>query len=123
MLKGAAREISESPIPAKHLGQLVALIAKGELTGKLAKEVLPKMFETGEAPSVIVEREGLKLITDTGALEKIVEDVIAANPKQVEQFRGGKATVIGFLVGQVMKASRGQANPATATELLKSKLS
>jgi aspartyl-tRNA(Asn)/glutamyl-tRNA(Gln) amidotransferase subunit B len=81
------------------------------------------MFETGEAPSVIVEREGLKLITDTGALEKIVEDVIAANPKQVEQFRGGKATVIGFLVGQVMKASRGQANPATATELLKSKLS
>jgi aspartyl-tRNA(Asn)/glutamyl-tRNA(Gln) amidotransferase subunit B len=123
MLKGAAREISESPIPAKHLGQLVALIAKGELTGKLAKEVLPKMFETGEAPSVIVEREGLKLITDTGALEKIVEDVIAANPKRVEQFRGGKATVIGFLVGQVMKASRGQANPATATELLKSKLS
>jgi aspartyl-tRNA(Asn)/glutamyl-tRNA(Gln) amidotransferase subunit B len=123
LLKGAGREINESPVPAKHLGELVALISKGELTGKLAKEVLPKMFETGEAPSVIMEREGLKPITDTGALEKIVDEVIAANPKQVEQFRGGKATVIGFLVGQVMKASRGQANPATATELLKSKLS
>jgi aspartyl-tRNA(Asn)/glutamyl-tRNA(Gln) amidotransferase subunit B len=123
LLKGAGREIDESPVPAKHLGELVALISKGELTGKLAKEVLPKMVETGEAPSVIVEREGLKPITDTGALEKIVDDVIAANPKQVEQFRGGKAAVMGFLVGQVMKASRGQANPATATELLKSKLS
>ena len=123
LLKGAGKEINESPVPAKHLGELVALISKGELTGKLAKEVLPKMFETGEAPSVIMDREGLKPITDTGALEKIVEEVIAANPKQVEQFRGGKATVIGFLVGQVMKASRGQANPATATELLKTKLS
>jgi aspartyl-tRNA(Asn)/glutamyl-tRNA(Gln) amidotransferase subunit B len=123
LLKGAGKEINESPVPAKHLGELVALISNGQLTGKLAKEVLPRMFETGEAPSVIMEREGLKPITDTGALEKIVDDVIAANPKQVEQFRGGKATVMGFLVGQVMKASRGQANPAIATELLKSKLS
>ena len=123
LLKGAGKEINESPVPAKHLGELVVLIAKGQLTGKLAKEVLPKMFETGEAPVVIMEREGLKPITDTGALEKIVDEVIAANPKQVEQFRGGKATVMGFLVGQVMKASRGQANPAIATELLKSKLS
>jgi aspartyl-tRNA(Asn)/glutamyl-tRNA(Gln) amidotransferase subunit B len=123
LLKGAGKEIHESPVPAKHLGELVALISKGQLTGKLAKEVLPKMFETGDTPAVIMEREGLKPITDTGALEKIVDEVIAANPKQVEQFRGGKATVIGFLVGQVMKASRGQANPASVTELLKSKLS
>jgi aspartyl-tRNA(Asn)/glutamyl-tRNA(Gln) amidotransferase subunit B len=123
LLKGAEKEINESPVSAKHLGELVALISKGQLTGKLAKEVLPKMFETGEAPSVIMDREGLKPITDASALEKIVDDVIAANPKQVEQFRGGKATVMGFLVGQVMKASRGQANPATVTELLKSKLS
>jgi len=123
LLKGAGKEITESPVSAKHLGELVALISKGQLTGKLAKEVLPKMFETGDTPAVIMEREGLKPITDTGALEKIVDEVIAGNPKQVEQFRGGKATVIGFLVGQVMKASRGQANPATVTELLKSKLS
>jgi aspartyl-tRNA(Asn)/glutamyl-tRNA(Gln) amidotransferase subunit B len=70
-----------------------------------------------------VEREGLKQISDTGALEKIVDEVLAANPKQVEQYRSGKAAVAGFLVGQVMKASRGQANPAAVNELLKAKLS
>jgi aspartyl-tRNA(Asn)/glutamyl-tRNA(Gln) amidotransferase subunit B len=81
------------------------------------------MIESGEPPSVIVEREGLKQISDSGVLEKIVDEVLAANPKQVEQFKGGKTTVIGFLVGQVMKASRGQANPAAVNELMKSKLS
>ncbi len=122
LLKAAGREIENSPVSATHLGELVALIVKGELTGKLAKEVLPKMFESGEAPSVIVEREGLKTISDSGAIEKIVDEVIAANPKQVEQYKGGKTTVIGFLVGQVMKLSRGQANPASVNELMKKKL-
>jgi aspartyl-tRNA(Asn)/glutamyl-tRNA(Gln) amidotransferase subunit B len=70
-----------------------------------------------------MEREGLKQISDTGALEKIVDDVISANAKQVEQYRGGKTAVLGFLVGQVMKASRGQANPAAANDVLKRKLS
>jgi aspartyl-tRNA(Asn)/glutamyl-tRNA(Gln) amidotransferase subunit B len=69
-----------------------------------------------------MEREGLKQISDSGALEKIVDEVLAANPKQVEQYKGGKTTVIGFLVGQVMKASRGQANPAAVNELLQAKL-
>ncbi len=122
MLKAMGKEIGDSPVRARHLGELVGLIVKGELTGKLAKEVLPKMFDTGEAPSVIVEREGLKTISDSGAIEKIVDEVIAANPKQVEQYRGGKLTVIGFLVGQVMKLSKGQANPASVNELMKSKL-
>jgi aspartyl-tRNA(Asn)/glutamyl-tRNA(Gln) amidotransferase subunit B len=80
------------------------------------------MFSTGEAAAVIVEREGLKQISDTGALEKIIADVIAANPKQVEQYRGGKTTVINYLVGQVMKATRGQANVAAVTDLFKQKL-
>jgi aspartyl-tRNA(Asn)/glutamyl-tRNA(Gln) amidotransferase subunit B len=120
---GEGKEISESSLPARHLGELVGMIVRGELSGKLAKEVLPRMIESGEPPSVIVEREGLKQINDTGALEKIVDEVLAANPKQVEQFKGGKTTVIGFLVGQVMKASRGQANPAAVNELLKSRLS
>jgi aspartyl-tRNA(Asn)/glutamyl-tRNA(Gln) amidotransferase subunit B len=120
---GEGKEITESTLPARHLGELVGMIVKGELSGKLAKEVLPKMIESGEPPSVIVEREGLKQISDSGALEKIVDDVLGANPKQVEQFKGGKTTVIGFLVGQVMRASRGQANPAAVNELLKSKLS
>jgi aspartyl-tRNA(Asn)/glutamyl-tRNA(Gln) amidotransferase subunit B len=120
---GEGKEIGDSALPARHLGELVGMIVKGELSGKLAKEILPKMIESGDPPSVIVEREGLKQISDTGALEKLVDEVLAANPKQIEQYKAGKTTVIGFLVGQVMKASRGQANPATVNDLFKSKLS
>jgi aspartyl-tRNA(Asn)/glutamyl-tRNA(Gln) amidotransferase subunit B len=121
-LKAEGREIAESPVSAQHLGELVRLIGDGKLSGKLAKEIFPKMFSTGEAPAVIMEKEGLKQISDTGALEKMIDDAIAANPKQVEQYRGGKTTVINFLVGQVMKASRGQANVGAVTEIFKSKL-
>ncbi len=122
MLNAEDLEIAESPVSAENLGLLVKLIASEELSGKLAKQVFPKMFSTGESAAVIVEREGLKQISDTGALEKIIADVIAANPKQVEQYRGGKTTVINFLVGQAMKASRGQANVGAVTELFKQKL-
>lgn len=122
LLKAADKSITESPVKPEQLGELVALINKGEVSGKLAKEILPKMFETGDSASAIMEREGLKQISDEGALEKIIGDVIAANPKQVEQYKGGKTAVIGFLVGQVMKASRGQANPAAVNELLKKRL-
>jgi aspartyl-tRNA(Asn)/glutamyl-tRNA(Gln) amidotransferase subunit B len=121
-LKADNKDYSDSPVSAEKLGELIALIGKGELTGKLAKEIFPKMYSGGEGARAIMEREGLKQISDTGALEKIIDDVLAANPKQVEQYKGGKITVIGFLVGQVMKSSRGQANPATVNELLKSKL-
>ncbi len=122
LLKASGKEITNSPVPPDYLGELVALINKGELSGKLGKEILPKMFESGDAPSAIMEREGLKQISDTGALEKIVDEVITANPKQVQQYRSGKTAVLGFLVGQVMKASRGQANPGAVNEALKSKL-
>ena len=122
LLKASGKEITQSPVPAAHLGKLVSLINKGELSGKLAKDILPKMIESGEAASAIMEREGLKQISDSGALEKIVDEVLAGNSKQVEQYKSGKTTVIGFLVGQVMKASRGQANPAAVNEVLKKKL-
>ena len=122
LLKADGKDIAESPVKPQHLGELVKLIASGELSGKLAKEVFPKMFATSEAPGVIVEREGLKQISDSGALERIIADVIANNPKQVEQYKGGKTTVINFLVGQAMKATRGQANVTVVTELLKQKL-
>jgi aspartyl-tRNA(Asn)/glutamyl-tRNA(Gln) amidotransferase subunit B len=121
-LKAEGKEIAESPVSPEQMAELANLIAKGEISGKLAKEIFPKMFATGDAPAVIMEREGLKQISDTGALDKIIDEVIAANPKQVEQYRGGKTAVIGFLVGQAMKASRGQANPALVNDLLKSKL-
>jgi aspartyl-tRNA(Asn)/glutamyl-tRNA(Gln) amidotransferase subunit B len=122
MLKAEGKEIADSPVSAQHLGELVKSIAGGQLSGKLAKEIFPKMFSTGDAPAAIMEREGLKQISDSGAIEKVIEDVIAANPKQVEQYRGGKTTVINFLVGQAMKATRGQANVALLTDLFKQKL-
>jgi aspartyl-tRNA(Asn)/glutamyl-tRNA(Gln) amidotransferase subunit B len=121
-LKAEGKEIGESPVSAESLGELVGMIAKGELSGKLAKEVFPKMFSGGERAAAIVEREGLKQISDTGALEKVIAEVLAANPKQVEQYKGGKTTVLNFLVGQAMKGTRGQANVAAVTDLLKQKL-
>lgn len=119
-LKG--QEIGASPVTAERLGELLSLIGNGEISGKLAKEIFAKMFASGEAAPVIIEREGLKQINDTDALGKIVDEVIATNPKQVEQYKAGKTTVIGFLVGQVMKASKGQANPAAVNDLLRQKL-
>ena len=121
-LKAEGKEIADSPVTAENLGELVRLIAVGELSGKLAKEIFSKMFLNGETPGAIMEREGLKQISDTGALEKVIADVIAANPKQVEQYKGGKTTVLNFLVGQAMKATRGQANVTVVTNLLKQKL-
>jgi len=119
-LKG--RDISEAPVSAERLGELVSLIAKAEISGKLAKEIFAKMIESGESARSIIDREGLRQISDTGALEKIVDEAIASNPKQVEQYKSGKTAVLGYLVGQVMKASKGQANPAVVNDLLKTKL-
>ena len=122
MLKAEGKEIADSPVRPEDLGELVRMISSGELSGNLAKQVFPKMFSTGQAPGAIVDREGLKQISDIGALEKVIADVIALNPKQVEQYRGGKTTVINFLVGQAMRATRGQANVALVTDLFKQKL-
>src|ERR1039457_2108307 len=119
-LKG--REIAESPVAPEQLGELVALIGKGEISGKLAKEIFAEMMGPGESARAIMDREGLRQISDTGALSKIVEDAIASNPKQVEQYKSGKTTVIGFFVGQIMKATKGQANPAAVNEILQEKL-
>jgi len=121
-LKAGDIEIGASPVKPESLGALIKLIASGELSGKLAKEIFPKMFATGDEPAAIMDREGLRQISDSSAIEKIVDEVLAANPKQVEQYKGGKTTVIGFLVGQVMKASRGQAAPGAVNALLAEKL-
>ena len=122
LLKAEGKEIEDSPVSAEHLGQLVALIAQGKISGKLAKEVFPKMFASGKAPEAIMAEENLTQISDEGSLGKIIDEVIAANPKQLEQYRSGKTTVMNFFLGQVMKASRGQADPAAVTKLLKEKL-
>lgn len=116
------RDMAEAPVPAERLGELVSLIAKGEISGKLAKDIFAKMISGGESARTIIDREGLRQISDTDALGKIVDDVIAGNPKQVEQYKSGKTAVLGYLVGQVMKASKGQANPGAVNELLKTRL-
>ncbi|MEP6539050.1 MAG: Asp-tRNA(Asn)/Glu-tRNA(Gln) amidotransferase subunit GatB [Bryobacteraceae bacterium] len=121
-LKAENKDFAESPVAPESLGELVALITKGEISGKLAKDIFAKMLTTGDAPRTIMDREGLAQINDTSALDKIIDEVLAANSKQVEQYKSGKVTVIGFLVGQVMKASRGQANPGVLNEMLKAKL-
>ncbi|MCP5112927.1 MAG: Asp-tRNA(Asn)/Glu-tRNA(Gln) amidotransferase subunit GatB [bacterium] len=122
LLKAEGAEIDESPVSPEHLAELTTLIDKGELTGKLAKEIFPKMAASGESPRAIMEREGLKQMSDSGELAGIIDKVLADSPKQVEQYRGGKKTVIGYFVGQVMKATRGQANPKSVNELLREKL-
>ena len=121
LLKAEGKEIHHSPITAENLGRLIALINEGKINGKLAKEIFPKMT-AGATPDEIIEKEGLSQISDEGALVKIIDEVIAASPKQLEQYRGGKTTVMGYFVGQVMKATRGQADPATVNRLLKEKL-
>ncbi|MCC6537081.1 MAG: Asp-tRNA(Asn)/Glu-tRNA(Gln) amidotransferase subunit GatB [Bryobacterales bacterium] len=122
-LKAEGKDITESPVSATRIGELIKLIGSGAISGKLAKEIFAKMWTSGDAPEAIMDREGLRQISDTSAIEKILDEVLAANPKQVEQYKGGKTAVAGFLVGQVMKASRGQANPGMVQEMLKAKLS
>ncbi len=121
-LKADGKEIGESPVSAARLGELLMLVANGAISGKQAKEVFAKMFVSGESAGAIVEREGIRQISDSSAIERTVEEVLAANPKQVEQYRAGKTAVLGFLVGQIMKATRGQANPAAVNEILRRKL-
>ena len=110
-------------IPAKNLMELVAMKLRGEISGPIYKAVLEEMFfSRGKTASEIIEEKGLTQVSDEGALEKFIDEVIAKNPQQVEQYRGGKEAVYGFFVGQVMKASGGKANPAKVNELLKRKL-
>ncbi len=114
--------IDESPVSAKELAGLVRLIENNTISGKIAKEVLPEMFETGKSAEAIVKEKGLVQVTDTKAIEQVVEKVIGANPKSVEAFKAGKTQAVGFLVGQVMKETQGKANPKIVNEILMRKL-
>ncbi len=114
--------ISKSPVSAENLGALVGLIADNTISGKIAKDVFQFMIETGKDPATIVEEKGLKQTTDTAAIEKIVDEVLAANPEQVAEIKAGKDKLKGWLVGQIMKASHGKANPALANQILNKKL-
>ncbi|SFQ97314.1 Asp-tRNA(Asn)/Glu-tRNA(Gln) amidotransferase subunit GatB [Desulfoscipio geothermicus] len=122
MMNATGREIGAVRIKPAQLAEMLKLLDKGTISGKIAKTVFEEMFNTGKDPGVIVEEKGLVQISDEGKIEKIVSDVIAANPKSVEDYRGGKKQAIGFLVGQVMKATKGKANPGLVNKLLKEKL-
>ncbi|MGD8515277.1 MAG: Asp-tRNA(Asn)/Glu-tRNA(Gln) amidotransferase subunit GatB [Granulosicoccaceae bacterium] len=116
------REISDSPVSAEMLAGMIRRIRDNTISGKIAKQVFEAMWNgEGDADSVI-EAKGLKQMTDTGAIEKIVDEVIANNPKQVEQYKGGKDKLLGFFVGQVMKQTQGKANPGQVNQLIKQKL-
>ena len=121
-LKAKGLEIEQSPISMKGVALSADLVESGAISGKILKDLYDLAFERGEDFPAIYEKEKPQQITDTGAIEKIIEEVIAASPKQLEQYRGGKKTVISYFVGQVMKASKGQANPGMVNELLQKKL-
>lgn len=121
-LNESRKAVLDSPVRAAQLGQLVALIDKGTISGKIGKTVFAEMWTSGRDPEVIVKEKGLVQITDTGAIEKIIDEIITANPSELAQYRSGKEKVFGFFVGQVMKASKGQASPDLVNALLKKKL-
>jgi aspartyl-tRNA(Asn)/glutamyl-tRNA(Gln) amidotransferase subunit B len=122
-LEAAGQTAGESPVPAEELGTLVRLIDDGKISGKQAKDVLVEMFRSGKGALAIIEEQGLVQVSDTGEIDALVEEVIAANPDQVAAYRGGKETLFGFFVGQVIKASKGKANPKIVNERLRAKLS
>ncbi|MBE9606035.1 Asp-tRNA(Asn)/Glu-tRNA(Gln) amidotransferase subunit GatB [Acetobacteraceae bacterium H6797] len=121
-LNRTGRTISDPPVSVENFGALLDLIADKTLSGKLAKEVFEIMIETGDAPGTIVEKRGLRQVTDTGAIEKVVDDVLAKNADKVAEYKSGKDKLFGFFVGQTMKAMQGKGNPALVNDVIKAKL-
>jgi len=121
-LNKAGKDVTESPVTAHSLGGLIDLIADNTISGSIAKKVFDDMFETGKEAAVIVEEQGLRQVTDTGAIEGIIDQVLADNPDKVAEYRGGKDKLFGFFVGQTMRASQGKANPGMVNDLLRKKL-
>ncbi len=122
LLNKDGKEIEQSPVTAEMLAGMIKRIQDNTISGKLAKDVFEAMWNGEGDADTVIDKRGLKQITDTGAIEKIIDDVIAANPQQVEQYKGGKDKLMGFFVGQVMKLSQGKANPGQVNQLLKRKL-
>jgi aspartyl-tRNA(Asn)/glutamyl-tRNA(Gln) amidotransferase subunit B len=116
------KDLSASPVTPGMLGEMIALVENGTISGKIAKTVMEEMYKTGDAPQKIIEEKGLVQISDIAEIGKIIDQVIDENPKPTAQYRQGKTGNIGFFVGQVMKATGGRANPQTVNDLLRKKL-
>ncbi|MNZ95450.1 Aspartyl/glutamyl-tRNA(Asn/Gln) amidotransferase subunit B [compost metagenome] len=115
-------ELSDVKITGQGLGEMIGLLEKGTISGKIAKTVFKAMLETGKRPQQIVEEQGLVQISDEGAIAAIVDKIVEANPQSVEDYKAGKEKAIGFLVGQIMKETKGKANPALVNKLLLERL-
>jgi aspartyl-tRNA(Asn)/glutamyl-tRNA(Gln) amidotransferase subunit B len=122
LLNAQDKTIDASPIAPENLAELLMLVEDGKISGKMAKTVFDEMAATGKPAKQIVKEKGLAQITDADALENIVLKIIAANPKEVDAYKSGKTKLLGFFVGQVMKETRGQANPKLVNEILQRKL-
>ena len=120
-LNREGHSLEESPVSAKQLGELLDLISDNTISGRIAKDVFDSMYKTGRNAIEIVEKEGLRQVTDTGAIEAAIDEVIAANPDKVEQVKT-KPKLAGWFVGQVMKATSGKANPQLVNEILAKKI-
>jgi aspartyl-tRNA(Asn)/glutamyl-tRNA(Gln) amidotransferase subunit B len=118
----AKKDIAESPVTPAHLAELVAAIEAGQISGKMGKDVFAEMFATGKGAAVIIREKGLVQVSDVGALEALADQVIAANAKSVADFKAGNEGALNFLKGQIMKLSKGKANPQLAGEILNRKL-
>ncbi|MGV3771809.1 MAG: Asp-tRNA(Asn)/Glu-tRNA(Gln) amidotransferase GatCAB subunit B, partial [Verrucomicrobiales bacterium] len=114
--------LSDLKFPSSNILELISMVDSGKISTRIAQEVFGEMFTTGETPAQIVERKGLVQVSDTGAIEKFCDEAIAANPRSVEDFRAGKVAALNFLKGQVMKLSKGKANPNLVGEILEKKM-
>ncbi len=121
-LNEESRSITDTPVTPQLLAELLQLIDKGTISGKIAKTVFDEMWRTGKPPAQVVEEKGLVQVSDTGEIERIIDEVLAREAGQVAEYRSGKDKLFGFFVGQVMRASKGKANPAVVNELLLKKL-
>jgi aspartyl-tRNA(Asn)/glutamyl-tRNA(Gln) amidotransferase subunit B len=121
-LESGGVSAAESPVPATELAALVRLIDEEKISGKQGKDVLVDMFKTGKSAQAIIEEKGLVQLSDTGEIDSLIDEVIEANPDQVASYRGGKEALFGFFVGQVIKASKGKANPKIVNQRLMAKL-
>ena len=121
-LEASNTSITDSPIPPAELAALIRLIDDGKISGKQGKEVLSEMFAGRKSAADVIRERGLEQVSDTGEIERVVDEVIAANPQQLAQYRAGKETLFGFFVGAAMKASKGKANPKLVNDILRAKL-
>ena len=121
-LKRDDREIDKCPVTPEALANLLTMMEEDVISGKIAKTVFEEMYATGKTPEDIIEEKGLKQVTDEGEIGKGVDSVLADYPKETQEFRAGKEKLLGFFIGQVMKQTRGKANPKIVNEILKDKL-